>query len=195
MNVFIDTRCFNDNADVLDTMTLESAAKGNATTRFLSWLPGDKRNSFYTIKAGPGVLCSQVLIQAELNTAKVPTIATSIKDLVSTVDRRSVGNLNHLVNSEPSARINIAIHNAKHKNKATVTSISKYGAYKLNFGTGTPTLERPVFRSFPNLIHAVLFHPDIGGYNIVMAPERDVANIVAHHKQRIHLVDSCYFDA
>ncbi|KAJ1887480.1 hypothetical protein LPJ81_006506, partial [Coemansia sp. IMI 209127] len=124
----------------------------------------------------------------------VSAIAAIIRNAMSSMDKRYAGQLNHLMNSKPDMCMRMALGLLDYKNSLIVTNVSKFGFYETDFGAGIPRLVRPTLRTLPNVVVVMPCHPDIGGYELVIALAKDVANIVVQNKRFMSLVDSHHLD-
>ncbi|KAJ2513723.1 hypothetical protein H4217_006169 [Coemansia sp. RSA 1939] len=140
------------------------------------------------------VLLPTEAVQAEPSVPNLLAIASEIRKSLLSMDTEYVGQLNYLLNKEPDTHMRLAIHNAQFKNRIMVSCISKVGHYSLDFGDGTPLLARPLFRSYPNTVFIMPSHPDLGGCDVVMSLDRDVANLIVNDKNWMRLVDTHAFD-
>ncbi|KAJ1667692.1 hypothetical protein IW140_001250 [Coemansia sp. RSA 1813] len=140
------------------------------------------------------ITCSQALVQAENNLENISAVATNIKDAISTTDKKYIGQLNNLINSESDSHMRLITNCRKYENIITISNVSKASYYEMDFGSGTPSLVRPTFRVTSNSVFIMPCHSDIGGYDFVMALERDVAGVVVQDKHWMRLVDSYDFD-
>ncbi|KAJ1799860.1 hypothetical protein LPJ59_001528 [Coemansia sp. RSA 2399] len=140
------------------------------------------------------VLCSQALVQAENNPENIAAVATNIREAISATDKKYIGQLNSLINRESDSYMRLITNFRKYENILTISNVSKAGYYAVDFGAGIPRLFRPTFRVSSNAIFIMPCHPDIGGYDFVMALERSVAGVVVQDKHWMHMVDSYDFD-
>ncbi|KAJ1662565.1 hypothetical protein IW140_005294 [Coemansia sp. RSA 1813] len=140
------------------------------------------------------ILNHQALVQADTNPRNISAIAANIREGVSVIDEKYIGQFNRLINSEPDMFVRVGTSYLNFKNRLVVSNVTKSGYYEADFGAGIPCLVRPTYRTIMNTIFIMLGHPDVGGYDLVMTLKKDVAKMVSQNEKWIGLVDSYNID-
>ncbi|KAJ2662896.1 hypothetical protein IWW48_001604 [Coemansia sp. RSA 1200] len=136
------------------------------------------------------IFCSPALVLADIVTESLAVVATSIRSAIAATDKGYVGQINHLINSVSDSHMRLVTSYHKYKNRVTVSNVSKYNCYGLDFGTGTPSLVRPVLSVALNSVFIMPGHPDVGGYDFVVFAEKRVSELIVRNRYWMNLVDS-----
>ncbi|KAJ2546459.1 hypothetical protein EV175_005594 [Coemansia sp. RSA 1933] len=140
------------------------------------------------------ILFPQELAQADPDSEHVSAVATKVREAISATDKTYIGQLNHLINSEPDMSIRMNINFIKYKSVLSVTNFSRLGYYELDFGGGIPRMVHFAPNSLLNIVEVMRCHPDIGGYKVTMSLAAGITKLVSQNERWMKLVDSYHLD-
>ncbi|KAJ2516399.1 hypothetical protein H4217_004607 [Coemansia sp. RSA 1939] len=171
----------NREEDTLVAVTVNSRSRVNCT---------NAKDFVGNLSSPRCIFCSSKLILAEIIAENLSAVAASIRNAIAATDNDYVGQINYLINSVSDSHMRLVASYHKYKNRVTVSNVSKYNCYGLDFGTGAPSVVRPVLSVALNSIFVMPGHPDVGGYDFVVFAEERVSELIVQNRYWMNLVDS-----
>ncbi|KAJ1992052.1 hypothetical protein GGI25_004359 [Coemansia spiralis] len=115
-------------------------------------------------------------------------VASHIRRVVVDTDAQYVGQFGYMVNKEPDSYMRFILGHMSARNAILVSSQTRISYYDADFGYGIPTMVKPGFLTFPNVVLPMPCRPGTDGYDIAFTVSQAVAEKIKQHRFFMDLV-------